>query len=172
MVTLALASLLASGLGAQESGFRAAVLGAVGGAIDSDGPDPGLDQTGFQLGLAIETFEQSLIVIRAGELDFDDVLGTRFEPTLRYVTLGGEYRFREAFYESGVFFGLGGYQLDGEIAPGVSDDDSSFGINAGVTADFPITRRLWILTELSAHYTDLDDATFFGMLHAGVSWRF
>ena len=42
------------------------------------------------------------------------------------------------------------------------------------TGEFPITRQLGVLVELSGHYADLrrEGVQFFGMGHAGVVWHF
>ena len=88
------------------------------------------------------------------------------------MTIGGEYRFPESYYESGVYIGLGGYRLEGEDAGGRSREDTSIGAVIGFTGEFRVNRVMSILVELSGHYADLEEAQAFGMAHAGLSFHF
>ena len=60
-----------------------------------------------------------------------------------------QYEFDEPFGSSGLFAGVGYYNLS---AP---DEDSitTWGVTAGVNADFPITRRYGLVLEGSYHWT-------------------
>jgi hypothetical protein len=60
-----------------------------------------------------------------------------------------EYEFDEPFGSSGLFAGLGYYRMS---ASG-EESQSTWGINAGVNADFPITRRYGVVLEGSYHWT-------------------
>lgn len=154
--------------------YTLSIFGGLGGAFDAD-PDPGLSNTTIQLGFSMALDKSSLFVARVGQLDLGDPggFGGLANADLTYVTVGGEYRLRRPLYDSGVFLGLGGYQLQGtRFATGESEDDTALGVVLGVTADFPITRRFSILSELSGHYADLDEAQFFGMLHVGFAFHF
>ena len=154
--------------------YTISLAGGLGGAFDAD-PDPGLSNTTIQLGFSLALDTTSLFVARLGQLDLDDPqgFGGLADAELTYVTLGGEYRLRRSLYDSGIFLGLGGYRLEGtRFATGEGDEQTALGLVLGVTADFPITRRFSILSELSGHYADLDEAQFFGMLHVGVAFHF
>ena len=59
-----------------------------------------------------------------------------------------EYEFDEPFGSSGLFAGLGYYRLS---APG-EDSQSTWGVTAGVNADFPITRRYGVVLEGAYHW--------------------
>jgi hypothetical protein len=65
-----------------------------------------------------------------------------------------EYEFDEPFGSSGLYAGLGYYRLS---AP---DEESrtTWGLTAGVTADFPITRRYGVVADAAYHWirTDFD----------------
>ena len=94
--------------------FTASIFGTVGGALDVSGEDPGVDRTGFQLGFAWVTQPKAQVGVRLGQVSMDgEQLEGLFDPELSYATIGGEYRYRENFYDSGVFLGLGLYQLEG-----------------------------------------------------------
>jgi hypothetical protein len=60
-----------------------------------------------------------------------------------------QYEFDEPFGSSGLFAGVGFYHL---AAPD-EDATTTWGITAGVNADFPITRRYGVLIEGSYHWT-------------------
>lgn len=172
---LLLALLLApAAASAQESyNFSVGLLGGLGGSPDAD-PGDSLTNTGYQLNLTMVTEPQTHVGIRAGQLqlDKDEVFGSLTDADLSYVTVGGEYRFRESFYESGLFVALGGYRLEGTGLDLRDKSDTALGLSIGVTGEFEITRWLGFLVELSGHYADLDETQIFGMGHAGLSFHF
>ena len=144
------------------------VLGGLGGPLDADEPDPGLDHRSLQVDVGLLTEPRTLVMLRLGQLEIDEPLGALAEPTLDYVTLSGEYRFYKGWYDSGIFLGLGGYRLEGES----SDDETSIGLTAGVTGDLEVTRWLSVVAELSAHWADLESNQLWGMGHAGLAVKF
>lgn len=153
--------------------FTVGVLGGLGGSVDAE-PGDSLANTGFQLNLAMVTEPQTHFGIRLGRLalDDDEVFGSLTDADLTYVTLGGEYRFAEGFYDSGIYIGLGGYRLEGTSFFGRAEEDTALGLTIGVTGEFPINRWLGVLVELSGHYADLEEAQIFAMGHAGVAIHF
>lgn len=152
--------------------FTASVFGTVGGALDVAGEDPGLGQTGFQLGFSWLTQPKTEVGVRLGQVSMNgEQIEGLFDPELQYVTIGGEYKYQEAYYRSGLYLGLGLYSIDG-IAGGLPTDDSSIGLTLGVTGEFPINSRFSIVGEVSAHYADLLYAQFFGFGHLGVAFHF
>ena len=60
-----------------------------------------------------------------------------------------EYRFDEVFGSTGLFAGIGYYRLSAED----EQSQTNWGVNAGVRADFPITRRYGFIMEGSYHWT-------------------
>ncbi|HEX6083206.1 MAG TPA: outer membrane beta-barrel protein [Thermoanaerobaculia bacterium] len=60
-----------------------------------------------------------------------------------------EYEFDEPFGSSGLFAGLGYYR---QSASG-EESRSTWGVTAGVNADFPVTRRYGVLLEAAYHWT-------------------
>ncbi len=165
-----LASLLvAPAASAQDKyNFSAALSLGVGGPLNADDPDPGLGNTGFQATLTWITQPNTRVGVRLGQIDLgDESLGPLLSPDLQYVTVSGEYRFREATYTSGVFLGLGLYAADGS-----NDDDSALGLTLGFVGDFPVSDRWSVLAELVGHYADLPGSQTFATLHVGAAFHF
>lgn len=162
----------AAGRAQELYNYAVDVLGTLGGSPDAD-PGSSLTNTGYQLNLLLVTEPRTLVGLRAGQLslDKDGLFNDLRDAKLSYATLGGEYRARQVSFESGVFLGIGGYRLEG-TAPTRSFSNSSWGLSAGVSSEFYVTRRVGILLELSGHYTDLKDIQFFVMGHGGVAVHF
>ena len=171
---VAAAALAPPAADAQETyTFTVGAVGGIGGSIDAD-PGDELDNTGFQLNLGMVIQPQNHLVLRLGTLDLDS--GERFEDltgaSLTYATIGGEYKYRHSYYDSGVYLALGGYRLEGDDLAGRDRDDTAIGLALGVTGEFPITRWLGVQIELSGHYADFDRANLFAMGHAGLVFHF
>jgi hypothetical protein len=171
---LLVAALAPAAAHAQETyTFTVGAFGGFGGSVDAE-PGDELDNTGFQLDLGMVIQPQNHLVLRLGELDLDS--GGRFEDltgaSLTYATIGGEYKYRHSYYDSGVYLALGGYRLEGDDAVGREQDDTAVGLALGVTGEFPITEWLGVQIELSGHYADFDRANLFAMGHAGVVVHF
>jgi hypothetical protein len=160
---------------AQESyTFTVGAFGGLGGSVDADVGDS-LDNTGFQLDFGMVIEPKNHLVLRLGQLSLDS--DGRFEDLtdadLTYATIGGEYKYRHAYYDSGIYLALGGYRVEGkDFFDGESRDDTGVGLALGVTGDFPITRWLSIQVEISGHYADLEGASVFVMGHGGVAAHF
>lgn len=153
--------------------FSAAGLGSVGGSIDAE-PGDDLSNTGYQLNLSMVTDPRTHVGVRIGQLglDGDEFFGTLSDADLTYLTVGGEYRFNETWYDSGVYFALGGYRLEGTAFNGEDSRDNSLGLAVGVTGEFKVNRWLGVLLELSGHYVDFDEAQIFAMGHGGFAVHF
>lgn len=111
--------------------------------------------------------------MRAGQLalDKDDFFNSLADAEMTYATIGGEYRSRTTYYDSGIYMSLGAYRLTGNRAGG-EDDETAPGLSIGVTGEFRINRWSGVLVELSGHYVDFDESQVFGMGNAGVVFRF
>jgi hypothetical protein len=153
--------------------YSIGLLGGVGGSVDAS-PGNDLGNTGFQVDLALLTEPRTLLGVRAGRLSLDrqDQFGSLHDASLSYATVGGEYRFQQSFYDSGIYMALGGYRLNGKGGDGRDRSDTSVGLAVGVTGEFKVNRWLGVLVELSGHYAHLDDAQFFAMGHAGLAVHF
>lgn len=170
-----LAAALAPGAArAQETyTFTVGALGGIGGSVDAD-PGDELDNTGFQLDLGMVIEPQNHLVLRLGRHDLDS--GGRFEDLtnaeLTYATIGGEYKYRHDYYDSGIYLALGGYRLEGDRPAGGSTDETAIGLALGVTGEFPVRRWLGVQVELSGHYADFDRANLFALGHVGLVVHF
>ena len=172
-ILLLAAFLLPGAARAQEPyTFTAGVLGGLGGSLDAD-PGDDLGNTGYQINLAMVTEPRTHVGLRLGNLalDGEESFGTLTDAELSYITVAGEYRFPESYYESGLYAGLGGYRLEGTRG-GKDRSETAPGLVVGVTGEFRITRWLAVLVELSGHYADLDDSQVFAMGHAGLTFHF
>jgi hypothetical protein len=168
------ASLAAAAQAQDKYPYRASAFVGLGGPISSgDGDSSSLDHGSYQLGFSWISDTDILVGVRYGQIDFgdDEGVGGRSGSDLTYATIGGEYLFNEGYYTSGVYLGLGWYDV-GEDDLGEIGSDSAIGFALGLTGDFRLTQRFSILVELSGHYTDLDDADLLAMGHAGVAYRF
>ena len=147
-------------------------LAGFGGSLDAD--DSGLGNQSFGLGLSLLREDRVHIGLRLVELDFDaqDEIGSLRDVSLQYLTAGGEYRFLESFYESGLFLGLGLYELEGLDSDGLRQSETSVGLVLGVTGEFEINRRFGFLLEFMGHVTNLDDSNLFATGHAGIAAHF
>lgn len=153
--------------------FSVAGLGGIGGSIDAE-PGGDLSNTGYQLNLAMVTDPRTHVGVRIGQLglDGDEFFGSLSDADLTYVTVGGEYRFNEVWYDSGLYFALGGYRLEGTAFNGEDSRDTSLGLAVGVTGEFKVNRWLGVLVELSGHYVDFDESQLFAMGHGGLAVHF
>jgi len=152
--------------------FTASVFLGLAGSTDAD-PGNGFDNTVLQVGFNFVRQPQTQLALRLGRFDLgSDRFGSLFDAQLTYLTVAGEYRLRESFYDSGVFAGLGIYRLDGTPAFAGGDEQTAAGIHLGILGDFEINHRISFLVELSGHYVDLDDANLFAMGLAGVGMHF
>lgn len=154
--------------------FTVGAFGGIGGSFDAE-PGDELDNTGFQLGLSMITEPRTRIALRAGRLGLAD--GERFESLfdadLSYLTVAGEYRFKESYYAPWAYIGLGAYRIQGdEVFAGGDGDDTAVGVVLGLVGEFTITRHLDFVAEASGHYVDFDDANVFAMGHAGLAFHF
>jgi opacity protein-like surface antigen len=162
-----LATAASTAQAAEKYPFRVSALYGVGGAVDNGGS---FSNGTYQLGFSWLSNEDIMVGVRVGQLLFDQGPDERQGSDLTYATIGGEYRFNEGYYTSGIYIGLGWYGLEAE-APDFPSDNA-IGLVVGLTGDFKLNHRFSILVELSGHYTDLDDADLLGMGHVGVGYRF
>lgn len=175
-LALVLAGLVApAAVGAQEQyTFTVGLLGTLGGSLDAEVGDS-LENTGYQVNLTMVTESRTYVGLRVGQLGLDHqgLFGSLRNAELTYATLGGEYRFRQSYNESGFYLGLGGYRLEGIDGLGADSDKTSLGLAVGVTGEFPIRPWLGLLFEFSGHYVvDFDEAQFFAMGQGGIAVHF
>ena len=153
--------------------FSVSLLGGVGGSPDVD-PGDGFGNTGYQLNFSVVREPGTLVGVRVGRLDLTnkEQFGPLRKPFLDYALIGGEYLFNESYYISGVFLGVGGYRLSGDLAGGRSDQETAFGGTLGLSGEFGLTQSLAIRVEVAGHYADLEPTQVFGTAHAGLTLHF
>ena len=151
------------------SPFSVGLMVGFGGSLDESETD--LDNFGWQGVFLYEMERNTYFSARLGQLQ----LGTS-EPgpldnaDLSYLTVAGEYRFPGALGESGIYLGLGAYDLD--IGAAGFDEDLALGVALGVTGDFKLNERFSVLLELTGHYADLEAAQVFLTMQGGVAYHF
>lgn len=166
------ALLVPVGAAAQEDQpLEASLLFGLGGSFDED--QAGLGNSGYQLGLSLGVARRTKVGVRIGEIGYDagDFISNVRQPTFSYVTVSGEYTFSERYYESGIYLGLGAYQLEGRVG-NQAFDDSTLGLVLGVTGEFEITRRLGLVLEGAGHLADFGVARYFITFHGGLAYHF
>jgi len=164
---LALMALGISHKAEAESGydFSLGVLGSLGGTEETDS----YTEQGFQIFGAMEMYPRTFFTVRYGQLGLDQDSGNLPEGDLEYLTVGTEYRYPAGFYSSGLFIGLGYYNLQSDSG---FFDESAFGLNLGVTGDIPITNHWSVMVEFSGHYADLESTQLLLMGSAGIAFHF
>ncbi len=160
---------------AQDYTWTLAFMGGVGSALsESGGAEPG-----YQVGFGLQFEQQANLWLHVGQLDFEtgSGVGALTDGTIDYVNVGGEYQFAESFYDSGLFIGLGAYDLesrrilpDGLLAP--ADSETVLGLVIGATGEFKITPNFVFLAEITGHILDADDLRVLGTAHAGLAFHF
>jgi hypothetical protein len=149
--------------------FTVGVLGGVAGSPDT--PSTSFDRQSLQVNLQFETDARTQVGIRVGQVELTDKgerLNGLFEPKLQYVSIGGEYRTRQSYYDSGIFIALGGYRLEGSGG----SSKTAAGLSAGATGEFTFNRHVGVIAEIAAHYADLDDLQYFGSAQIGLAFHF
>ncbi len=174
-IVLLLAAGLPRGMSAQDYTWTVSLLGGVGGSLDEGGSA----DLGGQVGAALQTERLHNVWVRAGHLGFDTGSDARSldDGEVTYVDFGGEYQFHEGYYESGLFLGLGAYQLEGtELGIGGVPvdvlDETVIGLVLGASGEFKFSPSFAFLVELSGHVLDSDAAGVLGTGLAGFALHF
>ncbi len=171
LLTLAVVLAPAGAFAQEDQPLEASLLFGVGGSFDQD--QAGLGNSGYQVGLSLGVAKRTKVGVRVGEIGYSegDFISSVSNPNFSYLTIGGEYTFSERYYESGIYFGLGAYRLEGTLA-GESFDDTTIGVTLGVTGEFEITRRIGFVAEAAGHLADFGPARYFITFHGGLAYHF
>ena len=167
-------ALAAGSAGAQERGlFTVSALGGLTGAFDSKG-ERTFDHSALQLGFGVLTDDLTWTTLRVGRLDLDDeeIASGRSSTEIEFATIAGEYRFRQAAYDFGIFVGVGGYRLDADLLVGGQEREEAVGITAGLAGDFDFSPRLSFIAEIDFHYVFFDETNSYGSALAGLAVHF
>lgn len=92
------------------------------------------------------------------------------EGEVQHLEANVEYRFSEPFGTTGLFAGVGFYRQTADDED--SDSATNYGVNGGVNADFPISRRYGIVLEGTYHWTNSHFQSRFMTVAAGVRVSF
>ena len=145
--------------------YSVGLMLGLGGSAEST-PDTGVDNFTFEGFFSYKLDRDSLFRVRVGQMDLETDIG---ETELNYVTLSGEYLISAGSYESGLFLGLGFY----DVGSGAGFlDDNALGLTLGVTGDFFLTDNFSALVQFSGHYADFDGTQFFVAGHVGLAYHF
>lgn len=160
---------------AQDYTWTLSLLGGVGSPLREGGGAEG----GYQVGFGLQFEPGANVWLHAGQLDFDtgSSVGDLTNGSITYVNIGGEYQFNENYYDSGIFIGLGAYDLESRLvlAEGVlapTSSDTVIGLVLGATGEFKITPSFIFLVEITAHILDSPNVRVLGTALAGFGLHF
>ena len=149
------------------STYSLTLLGGVGGSADES--ESGFDNSALQVGFSVVTERSVKVGARLGSLGSIERMGGLLDTDLTYLTISGEYAFGEAGYQSGVFFGLGLYRVEGlRRFTGADESTTTAGLTGGINAYFDVARRVDIVAELAVHGLTQGESQFFVTALAGV----
>lgn len=148
-------------VGALVGGSRRFASGGVAEAgTEFDDSTFSFSNTTFDLYWAFQVEPDTFVKIKAGRIEgpvamryeipgLDADFREDVEGQVQHIETNIEYRFSEPFGSTALFAGIGLYRVS---ADGY-DTDSNYGFNAGVNADFPLSRRYGIVLEGTYHWT-------------------
>lgn len=107
---------------------------------------------------AVDLDEDTRFKIKAGRIettipvvltdDEGEIFRHDSDGEVQHLEANVEYRFSEVYGQTALFAGLGFYRQ----SPDEGDSASAWGFNAGVNADFPLSRRYGVVTEATYHW--------------------
>jgi len=100
----------------------------------------------------------------------DELFRKDVEGEVQHLEANVEYRFSEPFGTTGLFAGVGFYRQTADDED--SDSSTNYGVNGGVNADFPLSRRYGIVLEGTYHWTNSHFQSRFMTVAAGVRVSF
>lgn len=112
---------------------------------------------------AIKLEEGTFVKFKAGRIEtqvpvayqidgIDQTFRRDAEGEVQHLETNVEYRFSEPYGSTGLFAGIGFYR---QSAPD-EDSSTSYGFNAGVNADFPLSRRYGVILDATYHWVRTD----------------
>lgn len=145
--------------GVLVGGSRRFAEGAPADGVEFEDGTFSLRNSAVELYWAINLDDDTRFKIKGGRIettipvaytvDGDDELFRRDEDgEVQHLEANVEYSFSEVFGSTALFAGLGFYRQ----SPAESDAVNTWGVNAGVNADFPLSRRYGIVVEGTYHW--------------------
>jgi hypothetical protein len=132
-----------------------------------------LSNNSFELFWGYPTEEDVFLKFKVGRIETpvafaleegEETVRLDAEGEVQHASVVVEYRFSEPFGSTSLFGGLGLYR---QTAPNV-DAAHNFGFQAGLNADFPMTRRYGLMLESTYHWTRGDFRARYLTLGAGL----
>jgi hypothetical protein len=131
----------------------------------------------FYYGIELEP--GTMFKLRAGRIEtpvgLATVEGARHdvEGEVEHLDAIAEYRFSEPFGSAGLFAGIGLYRQTGSAGAGLDEvSETDYGFLAGVTADFPLSRRYGVILDATHHWTKLPFKPRYLTVSGGLRLRF
>ena len=147
--------------------------------VEFDDSTFSFSNTTFDMYWAFPIEPETFIKIKAGRIEGpvaiayevpgeDELFRRDVDGEVQHLEMNVEYRFNEPFGTTGLFAGLGFYRVSGDD----QDSDSSYGFNAGVNADFPLSPRYGIILEGTYHWAGAEFQQRFMTFGGGLRVRF
>ena len=141
--------------------------------------DFSLSHNSVEFYYGIELEPGTMFKVRVGRIEtpvgLQNLAGGRtdVEGEVEHIDAIAEYRFSEPFGSAGLFAGIGLYRQTGEIAGGLDEiSETDYGFLAGVTADFPLSRRYGVVLDATHHWTKLPFKPRYLTVSGGLRLRF
>lgn len=147
---------------------QSASFGFMLGGAESleDGLDLNLGNTVREVFFTTDLELGVLFRIKAGQADIDEIDRTG---KIEYLQALIDYRFHEVFGSTSLFFGPGLYR---HKPAGGLEDETEYGLSGGINGEFPFSRRVAFLAELSYHWVNFDDPYRFLTATGGIKLSF
>jgi hypothetical protein len=142
-------------------------------------PDVNYDLSGFEFSnssidvyYGVEVDPGTMFILKAGRIEgpvaYRSPEPADVEGELQHVEGVVQYSFSEAFGSTGLFAGVGLYRQEAPDFP----NETSWGLSAGVNADFPLSRRYGVILDATYHWTHMDVRQRFLTVGAGLRIAF
>ena len=170
-------------LAAQSTEFGI-LYGGSARSVDDDSPGQTLDDdfslssTAIDFYYGVELDPGTMFKLRIGRIEtpvgLTSIEGTRVDVDgeVEHLEAIAEYRFSEPFGTAGLFAGIGMYRQTATAAGLDDSSDTDYGFLAGVTADFPLSRRYGVVLDATHRWTKLPFNPRFTTASAGLRIRF
>lgn len=148
-------------------------VGANFGVAESfdDGFEFNLEDSLTEIWIGTETERDTELRLRAGRAETDDGVPVggigSVDGTVEYINALAQYNSSEIFGKSAVYLGPGYYRQKYG-----AQEESDWGIAAGVSALFPVTRRLGFTLDLGYHWVNFEESYDFVAATAGIRLGF
>lgn len=165
-IVLALFIAIPGGLQAQAFSFGVLIGG---GSSLEDGFEFDLGNKVIEVFGGMKLEEATTFRVKYGQVDVD---AGPAAGEIEYFQALVDYEFDEVFGSTSIFAGPGYYSLEPQGLPDGVADESELGFAAGVAGDFPFSRRLSLIAELTYQWINFEDSFSFWGATGGLKIRF